>query len=357
MSWARGFRSGASLLLVGCAGAASGPRPAATPPAAATVSVPAAPSAAATAPADVPASPERVFRDNLARAQAASERAGWVLSRRIDVEGHHAALLVYDPVPERAGAALSQHFDAVGARPGAVPVSGDSGMIDVSRTADGSLLWNLRGDGARFVIVELTPCGANCQIPEPRVLELDAGDGLAAASSAPACPTCISDQDADGIPEFDVALASLEVGGCPRVACGPIYALRIDVEGYESWDGAAFARNLASFKPLYERKLDDARVAAKALATSPNKSAVCPDDALRAAGGLYVYGVLLGERPADAIKHADAAMAGYTTKPCQARFDMFDAPKPWSALRAALLATSLPTLDGQRHIATRAPTP
>jgi hypothetical protein len=159
------------------------------------------------------------FRNNLEQAKAVAERAGWLVKEVVEIPDQRAALLIYGPKPARAPSYRVARVDAVGAGPYRV-ISSESGMVDVMRTRAGSLLWDLHGDGSKFVVVHLTPCGANCGVARPLVLEL-AGDSFKAAAAVPECPTCERDEDADGVPEWEVRLASLSIAPCSRVSCGP----------------------------------------------------------------------------------------------------------------------------------------
>lgn len=330
-------------LAAGCGGATRPAKPPVT-----TVGVPAPAPSASTAPAP-PQDPALVaklaFQQNLQRTLAVARDAGWVENRFVTIPGHDAAIVVYEPTPDKAGATIEQRVDAIGAGAGNV-VTRQSGMIDVKRTPAGKLLWNLRGKGANSVVIELTPCGAHCGTPEPLVLDL-VHDRFVVPASAPACPTCIHDLDSDGVPEFDVPLLQLSIAPCAYVSCGSAYALEVDVDGYESWDGRRFAKNLKLFEPLYDKALDKARQEAKKLAAA-SKSGVCPTDALRVAGELYAYGRLTGQPVGTALAAADGVMSGYSMQPCTKQHTLLAAPRRWSLLRRELSKTQLPTLDAKR---------
>lgn len=344
-----GIRSALAVLGLAGAVACGGTRRGAEPPVA-TVGVP-PPAASESAPPEASAEPALAaklsFQRNLDGALAAARDAGWVENRRVVVPGHNAALVVYEPTPDRARASVVQRIDAIGAGPHNV-ITRQSGMIDVVRTHDDKLLWNLRGKGAHSVVVTLTPCGAHCGIPETLVLDL-VDDQFSVPGSAPACPTCRHDLDGDGVPEFDIPLLELSIAPCAYVSCGPVYALQVEIDGYESWDGKKFAKNLALFKPLYERALDKARGEAKQLA-SASKAGVCPTDALRVAGELYVYGRLTGQSSGVALGAADGVMSGYSMKPCKKKHSLLATPRDWSALRRELSGSKLPKLDAKRDV-------
>ena len=142
------------------------------------------------------------FRENLARAQSEAESAGWVVQEVIEIPKRHAALVLYQPKPERAPATKLTRVDAVGAG-GFRVMSAESGLIDVMKAPGGDLLWNLRGDGSNDVVLHLTPCGANCGVAKPLVLELTE-QGFRAPPAAPECPTCKRDENRDGVPEFEL---------------------------------------------------------------------------------------------------------------------------------------------------------
>ena len=286
-----------------------------------------------------PADPARVsYRQNLERAQDDAGRAGWLLQDVIEIPGHNAALVRY----RSANARRASRIDAVGA--GAYHVlSNQSGMIDVMRAPGGALTWDLRGDGSTSVVIDLTPCGASCGVAKPLVLELRQ-DQFVVPASAPECPTCLHDADHDGVPEFEHSLVKLVVAPCSRVSCGPSAELRVEVRGLESWDGAKYAQDLASFQPLYFELLKQTRSEEEGVRRAGGKAKICPLGALEVAAELVVYSRLIGESRRDALAQADEVMRGYDTGPCAKEYDLLAPPKAWGELRQELEAVEVPTL-------------
>jgi hypothetical protein len=182
------------------------------------------------------------------------------------------------------------------------------------------------------------------------VLDLTAA-GFADAKSAPECPTCATDLDRDRIPEFAYRMVTLKVAPCARASCGPSYALEVQVRGLESWEGGRFERDLRDFIPLYFDRLRTAKRDAARARRARNKSDVCPLNALKVAAELYIYGQLIGEQQADALKGADAAMAGYSMGPCEREYDLLGPSRTWGELREELTRVSLPKLERRRQVA------
>ncbi len=305
-----------------------------------------APVTVAAAPPPTPSRPPDPllisFRQNLEHAKVEAERAGWVVKEVVPIPEHHAAIVIYGPTPEKAPASRVARVDAIGAGPYQV-VSSQSGMVDVMKKRDGSLLWDLRGDGSKSVVIHLTPCGANCGVAKPLVIDL-VEHGFKLASTAPECPTCLRDEDADGVPEFEVRLGALSIAPCSRVSCGPSSALLVEVRGLERWDGARYARDLALLTPLYAERLRRTQLDADVVRKSSSKSRVCPLNALSVATRLYVYSRLGGESRADALDRADRLMRGWDTLPCSTEFDLLAPPKRWRELQKELEALPVPTL-------------
>lgn len=322
-----------AALLAGCAPRATGvePVPVAPPP-------PPTP----TAPVD-PALAS--FRENLEHAKVDAERAGWVVREVVEIPDHRAALVLYDPTPAKALAFKLARVDAVAAGAYQV-VSSESGIVDVMKTRSGSLLWDLRGDGSKSVVIHLTPCGANCGVAKPLVLEL-AGNAFKPASAAPECPTCLRDDDKDGVPELELRLASLTIAPCSRASCGPSSALLVEVRGVERWNGSRYARDLALLAPLYAERRKAAQKDAETVKKTGQKSKVCPLNALSVAARLYVYSRLTGESQGDALARADEVMRGWDTRPCATEYDLLAPPKRWPELRQELEALPLPRLEAK----------
>lgn len=223
------------------------------------------------------------------------------------------------------------------------PIRLEASRLDIAKPATGGVLWNLRGDGARFLVVLPSSCGANCQPEAPRVLEL-LPTGWARPAQVPERPDSARDEDGDGVPELSFTLAHVHVAPCPRVSCGHTYEVGVTVDGLEGWDGARFARNRPSFRRLYEARLAAAKAEAFNLQTYGDKRQ-CPTAALSAAARVYLYSRILGEPDAIALRSADTAMQGFDTARCaEPTGPANGTPKPWPAIRAELARTQLPSL-------------
>ena len=174
-------------------------------------------------------------------------------------------------------------------------------------------------------------------------MELTA-QGFVAPPAAPECPTCLHDEDKDGVPEFELRLAALSVAPCSRVSCGPAAALTAEVRGLESWNGKTFARDLPALEPLYFERLKRAKREAEKVRRASSKSKVCPLNALQVAAQLFVYSRLTGNSEQGALADADDVMQGYDTALCSKEYDLLAPPRSWKELREELRNVQLPTL-------------
>jgi hypothetical protein len=286
------------------------------------------------------------LRDKVASAIARAKREGWIHKQTTEVPGRAAAIALYDPAPDSAPAFKAMRADAIGVS--GSPYTLRSGVVDVVKTRKQSVLWDLTGEGARFVVLHLTRCEPQCGAPEPVVLELDAEDGFSRKREAPQCPTCIDDADRDGVPEFDYRMIDLQIAPCSRASCGPETALLVQVRGVEAWDGERFVTNLRSFVPHYRARLAAARAEVKRVRRAAKKQNTCPLSALRVAAELFVYSRLTGVAEIDAFKESDRLMAGYSTDPCRVEYDLLAPPRSWVELRSELVSEKLPVLDAER---------
>jgi hypothetical protein len=302
------------------------------------------------------ADPAAELESNLERARREAAAQGWQHQETLRLDGKHAALVRYDAQPGTPAfgdaVAGKQRVEAIAAG-GFAPVAEEETMAEVARTPKGEIAWDLRGDGGTQVVITLTACGANCSPAGDVVLELGPG-GWARAAGAPACPTCVHDDDSDGVPEFDRPLITLSLGGCPRVACGASYSLDVAAPGPEAWDGQAFSATRASFRRIYEQRLADAKkrgAEARRALLDARKAGRAPDDglcplgALEAAAKVYAYSRVLGTPKARALGGADAIMRGLSTEPCAEERMLFEPPPSWKDLRARLASAVLPVLE------------
>jgi hypothetical protein len=290
--------------------------------------------------------PNAALRDKLASAVSHAAAEGWIHKQTVEVPGRAAAIALFDPSARIAPAFKAMRADAVGVS--GAPHTLRSGVIEVVKSAKQSVLWDLTGEGPRFVVLQLTRCEPQCGAPAPVVLELGADDGFSRKRDVPECPTCIEDADRDGIPEFAYRMVDLTIAPCSRASCGPETALLVQVRGLESWDGERFSRNLSSFVSLYRARLDAARAEVKRVRHATRKRNTCPLSALRVAAELFVYSRLTGASEVDSFKEADRLMAGYSTDPCRVEYDLLAPPRSWIELRSELVSEKLPVLDAER---------
>ncbi len=279
---------------------------------------------------------------NIEKNQADAEGKEWRKKDVVEVVPDRVAVVLYKKAHRERKAPRVARADLVTSGDYA-PQSFVNGMIDVVRAPGGSFLWDLRGDKSTSVVLNLTPCSANCGVAKPKVIELVDGK-FTTPAAAPECPTCIGDRDHDGIPEFEVALVRLDVAPCSRISCGPSLALAAEVRGFEMWDGKGYARELPALEPLYFEKLKRTRSDVQRARNASHKSKICPLGVLQTAAELFVYSRFIGESRADALRLADAVMKGYSLSKCTGEYELLAAPKSWPELRAELEVAKLPDL-------------
>jgi hypothetical protein len=287
------------------------------------------------------------LESNLERNREEAESQGW---RKKDVVqlGPDAAVAIYKKANHPARAPRVARADVVTSGAYA-PQSFVNGMIDVMRAPGGSFFWDLRGDKSTSLVLNLTPCAASCGVAVSRVVELVQGR-FVLPPTQPECPTCMGDRNHDGVPEFEVPLLTLVVAPCSRVSCGPSLSLRVEVRGYEAWDGTKYAREQAEFEPLYFEKLKHTRaeVARARRHTKDKKAKICPLGVLQTAAELFVYSRYIGESRGDALEQADDVLKGYSLQRCKQEYELLSEPKGWPELRAELGAAQLPELKRTR---------
>lgn len=275
----------------------------------------------------------------IARSQADAARDGLQNVETVAVS-RDAALLVYQ-ANSGAPSDRKMRVDAVDAN--GPTIRTEASQFGIRKLSSGGVLWNLHGDGARFVILERSACGASCMPEQSNVLEL-LPTGWARPAEVPERPESVHDADGDGVPELLFTLAHIHVAACPRVSCGYTYEIGVSVDGLEGWDGAHYARDRASFRRLYEARLAAAKADAFRIQTYGDRRA-CPTEALSAAARVYVYSRILGEPDAIAMRSADTAMQGFTTAVCaEPTGPANSTPKPWATIRTELARTKLPSL-------------
>ncbi|HQY64829.1 MAG TPA: protein kinase [Polyangiaceae bacterium] len=275
----------------------------------------------------------------VAAARAAAVSKGWKYEGMSAVPGHSAAIVQYSKSP---GGALPQaRMDFVGAGP---VVSLEATTLEQKKSGEHEM-WNLAGDGRRFVVIE--GAAAMPQTASERTIEL-VGDTWRESSPAPGWPTRGVDEDGDGVPEIPAHIVGLTIVQCPRVSC-PTYGKGVSVQGIMGWDGAGFAKDLASFVPLYRARLARARADAVTLRAARIDPSECPTAALDAAARVYVYATLTGVDRAAAMREADDTMARYSLSACKDDMTFNDSFKDWQVLRSELWKTPLPSLTRARR--------
>lgn len=299
------------------------------------------------APLPVPTGPPASgsLAANLARNQEEAEAAGWRKKEVVEL-GPDAAIAIYKKARQAKNAPRSARADAITAGEYA-PQSFVNGIIDVARAPGGSFFWDLRGDKGTSVVLNLTPCAAHCGVPAPKVVELIAGK-FVTPSTQPECATCMGDRNHDGVPEFEVALLRLDVAPCSRVSCGPSLFLRVEVRGYEAWDGTKYARELPEFEQLYFEKLKKTKAEILRAKRAKKRGKICPLSVVQTAAELFVYSRYIGESRGDALDQADELMKGYSLEPCRREYELLGPPKTWPDLLSELSSAKLPELARKR---------
>lgn len=326
-----------ALALLACAPAVL-PRDAGpSVPIASTASTASAPVASAPPPSPL----DRAVAQELARARA----DGLALRSRADLAPMEVSVLELgrgEPQPARVS--------LVGvAQPSAIVIDGTPARAVAPIL--GAAFPDLRGDGARFAVVEAQRCGAGfCAWPRARVFE--ARPGVFVEAQGPSHPASLADVDGDRLPDFAVELVQVPLcEGCDpaRVPDGEDGEALI-VVGLESWEAGAWARDLASFERWYRDGLAEARADAKALAAIKPKERQkrCPRDVIQDAAIVLVFARVLGAPAAKASAEADAIVAGWDAKACPA---MRGARRPWGELKKELASAPLPTLTRKRAAA------
>lgn len=301
------------------------------------------PAAAPPVPTTPPASGS--LAANILRNQEEAEAAGWRKKEVVEL-GPDAAIAIYKKAQQPKNAPRSARADAITAGEYA-PQSFVNGIIDVARAPGGSFFWDLRGDKGTSVVLNLTPCAAHCGVPAPKVVELIGGK-FVTPSAQPECATCMGDRNRDGLPEFEVALLRLDVAPCSRVSCGPSLFLRVEVRGYEAWDGTKYAQELPEFEQLYFEKLKKTKADVVRAKRSRKKAKICPLSVVQTAAELFVYSRYIGESRGDALDQADELMKGYSLEPCRREYELLGPPKTWPDLLSELSSAKLPELARKR---------
>jgi hypothetical protein len=321
-------------VLVLCA-VATACQPVQRPPEDATVSVPPPTVAAAAVPATARRSLVNELADNRRELVFLLEDQGWVVNRTIEIEAGPAVVVVSEPSRGQAAGTMTSRVDVVGPGPFR-ELFKETSLVDVIRTPDDDApVWNLRGDGGAQVILSLTPCGANCGLPEQWAVELtDAGPHE--MFPVPECPSCTVDETVAGVPVL-AEYIELTIASCARVSCGPTYALSVRVPKLVMWDGEAFSSSAAPLRRVYEaRNHEQGRV---------TSTAACPLEQLQGAAELYFQTRVLGTDAAEARRGVNQEYPPQSTIPCQKTHSLLSTPRSWDQLLDELEQSGIPVLE------------
>ncbi len=309
-------------------------RPPPLAPADTAVRVPPTPAATAREQAPPRRSLTNELADNHRELLSRLEAQGWIVNRTIEIDRGPAVVVVSEPGRGDAEPMVSR-VDVAG--PGASrELFRETSVVDLVRhPVDESLVWDLRGDGGKQVVVTLVPCGANCGLPEFWVLELG-DDGPREMSPAPPCPSCVVGKTADGVPVL-VEDVELTIASCARVSCGPTYALSVTVPKLLLWDGSRFSDTAAALRPVYESRHRERAVISSA--------AACPVSSLQAAAELYFQLRVLGMAARDARRAVDREYPPRPMSPCLKTHALLSTPRSWDALLDELEGVGIPVLE------------
>jgi hypothetical protein len=235
-------------------------------------------------------------------------KEGWLLRDLHSVPGHEATVAVIDQQEPLASCNRSQPLLLLG-RKDVLSTSLTSGYALLS-APNGALLWDLRGDGPRALVVEERLCNF---ATTTAIYGLDEkGEWNQWEDDArPSCVTCTrpKEETLDGKPLFSKFAVSLMVA-----SGGPYFPTSPYVYLIEAWDGQRFRTDLPAFAPLYERRLLAAREMGKRARARGSSS--CNAEIFLAAGEIYVYSHVLGKNQAAALAEVDKLVKGISTKPC-----------------------------------------
>lgn len=245
--------------------------------------------------------------------------------------GHFAAVAVADHLEPLADCNRGQPLLLLGRNK--LLQAGATSGLGLIRAQDGTVFWDLRGNGARFVVIEERLCNF---ATSTQVYWLDGQDEWQAleGDARPGCVLCPrpKEKPADGKPMFSVPFLSLTLA-----SGGPYFPTAAVVDLVEAWDGTRFSKDLPGFASLYKQRLASAR--AFGMKARARGGARCNVDAFQSAGEIFVYSIMLGADPSVALAEAERIVAGISTKPCEANHagSMYGSQSfPWSSIREEL---------------------
>jgi hypothetical protein len=272
---------------------------------------PACPSAPAPValPPPPPTTTDPLLRRLLIELAALPAKEGWTLRELHVISNGNAAIAIIDQTERLADCNRGQPLILLG-RSHVLSTDLTSGYRVLS-APNGAQLWNLRGNGPRFLVMQEQLCNF---ATSTNVYGLDEnGEWFVAEGDArPSCVTCPRPKEDtnEGTPLFSRFAVSLTVA-----AGGPYFPTSADIYLIESWDGQRFRANLPAFTPLYEQRLAAARKAAKRARARGSVS--CNVEVFSSAGEIYVYSRMLGKPENAALAEADQVVRGISTKACE----------------------------------------
>lgn len=191
-------------------------------------------------------------------------------------------------------------------------------------------LFDLHGDGARFAIFLEVGGGYHCSLAGQTVAYELVGDQWK-ESTAPAMPsTSGEDLDGDGKPDFTTSVMTYNLGDCTYAACGD-YFFRVDIMGYESWDGRQFSSSGGHYKAYYEEQYRELASGAKQLGPING----CESNRLREGVRAFGYALLSGRKRAEAMALARRYFRGVKVDDCKDEGVLY----PIAKIEADLLAS------------------
>jgi len=296
-----------ALLIIGCAAPTPPPPPPPQPPPP-PIACPSA-SAPVALPASRPTTTDPLLNRLFGEIAALPAKDGWTLRQLHVLSPGNVAIAVLDQSEPLADCNRGQPLILLG-RSKVISTGLTSGYRILSAPNE-ALLWNLRGNGPRFLVVEEALCNFGSAVS---VFGLDENDEwfVAEDDARPSCVTCTRPkEEIKGSPPLFSRLAvSMTVP-----SGGPYFPTSADVYLIESWDGQRFRTNLPAFMPLYEKRLAAARKEGKR--ARARGSVPCNVSVFESAGEIYVYSRMLG-KPADAaLAEATELVRGISSNACE----------------------------------------
>jgi hypothetical protein len=172
-------------------------------------------------------------------------------------------------------------------------------------------LLDLHGDGARFAIFTEVGGGHHCQLTGVTVAYELASDSWIDAVAPSYVLGTPEDVNSDGKPDFPSNLATLNLGHCYYAACGD-YFFRVDIDGYESWDGKQFVSGGGRYQSFYAERYRELVEGARAL--SPIVG--CATERLREGARAFGYAILSGHSRGEALALSRRYFRGVRIEDC-----------------------------------------